>query len=57
MVMSHTTVRLETMTAESKQHASEPKTIGQKYEAWMKRAEDLNSENELLKKELKRREV
>ena len=48
MEMSHTTVKLETMTAESKQHA---------LELWMKRAEDLANENELLKKELERREI
>ena len=40
MEMSHTTVNLETNTAESKQHALELETIKQKYEAWMKRTED-----------------
>ena len=57
MDMSHTTVTLATMTAERKQHALELETMRQKYEAWMKRAEDLTNENELLKKELERREV
>ena len=57
MEMSHTTVRLENVTAESKQHALELETMRQKYEAGMKRAEDLTNENELLKRELERREV
>ena len=57
MEMSHMTVKLETMTAESKQQALELETMRQKYEAWMKRAEDLTNENELLKRELERREV
>ena len=48
MEMSQVTVKLETMTAESRQHA---------LEMWMKRAEDLANDNELLKKELERREV
>ena len=47
--MSHTTVYIETMTAESKQHAMELGTMRQKYVAWMKRAKDLTNENELLK--------
>ena len=41
--MSHMTVKLETMTAERKQHALELETMRQKYEAWMKRAEDLTN--------------
>ena len=49
--MSHTTVKLETMTAESKQHVLELETMRQKYEAWMKRAENLTNENELLKRD------
>ena len=51
------TVVLATMTAERKQHALELETMRQKYEACMKRAEDLINEIELLKKELERREV
>ena len=57
MDMSHTTVKLETMTAESKQHAWKLETMRQKYEALMKKVEDLAKENELLKRELERREV
>ena len=41
MEMSHATIKLETMTAESKQLALELETMRQNYEAWMKRAEDL----------------
>ena len=41
MEMSPTTTKLETMTAKSKQDALELETMRQKYEAWMKRAEDL----------------
>ena len=48
MEMSHMMVKLDTMTGESRQHA---------LELWMKRVEDLANENELLKKELKRRKV
>ena len=51
------TVRLETVTAERKQHALELQTMRQKYEALMKKAEDLTNKNELLKKEHERREV
>ena len=40
MEMSHTQVKIETMTAENKQHAWELETMRQRYEAWMKRAED-----------------
>ena len=57
MEMSHTILKLDTMTAESKHHACELETMRQKYEAWMKRTEDLTNENELLKRELERREV
>ena len=52
--MFHTMVKLETMTAESKQQALELETMRQKYEAWMKRVEDLTNENELLKWELRK---
>ena len=50
MDVSHTTVELETVTAERKQHALELETMRQKYEAWTKKAEDLAYENEVLKK-------
>ena len=63
MEMSQTTVKLETLTAERKQHPLELETMREKYEAWMKRtedlmktAEDLTKGNELLKRELERRE-
>ena len=52
MDMSHMTIRLETVTAESKQQAWELETMRKKYEAWRKRAEDLTYENELLKREI-----
>ena len=54
MEMSHMTVRLETMTAEGKQHALELETMRLKYEAWMKRTEDLTYENELLKRVIRK---
>ena len=64
MEISHTKVKLETMIAESKRHALELETMRQKYEAWIKRAkdlvkraEDLTNKNELLRRELERREV
>ena len=47
MEISHTMIKLETMTAESKQHAME-------LEAWMKRVEDLTNENELLNRKLRK---
>ena len=50
--MSQMTVKLKTVTAESKQHALELKTMRQNYETWMKRAEDHIYEIELLKKEV-----
>ena len=51
MEISHMTVKLETMTAERKQHTLELKTLRQKkYEAWMKRAEVLTNENKLWKR-------
>ena len=43
MEMSHMTVKLETMTAERKQHVLELETMRQKYETWMKKAEDLTN--------------
>ena len=52
MDISHTRVTLATVTAESKQHALELEAMRQKYEAWMKWAEDLTYENELLKREI-----
>ena len=54
MEMSHITVKLETMTAERKQHALELETMRQKYEAWLKRTEDLANENKLLKWEIRK---
>ena len=57
MDMSHTMVKLETMTGERKQHAWELKTRRQKYDALMKTVEDLTNENKLLKKELESRKV
>ena len=57
MEMSHAMVKLETVTGERKQHAFELETMRQKYEALLKKAENLTNEKELLKREHERREV
>ena len=55
--MSCTTVELETVAAGRRRHALELETMRQKYEDLMNRAQDLAKKNELLKRELERREV
>ena len=52
MEMSHTPIKLETVMAESKQHALELETMRQNYETWMKITEYLTYKNELLKWEI-----
>ena len=52
MEMSHTMVKLEIMIAKSKQHALQLETMREKNEEWLKRAKDLNNENELSKREV-----
>ena len=57
MTMSHAMVKLETVRAERKQHALELEIMRQKYEALMKKAEDLTNENKVMTREHKRNKV